>query len=101
MKVFVTGATGYCGAEVVKILLAEGHDVGKYCACYVLQGDSQQMTLICCHHAQSIQLVLSLTAVVETDLNISLKRCHLTEWIAYLVWRGAHAAHADGHGHCG
>ena len=30
MKIFVTGATGYCGAEVVKNLVAEGHNVGKY-----------------------------------------------------------------------
>ncbi len=29
MKVFVTSATGYIGAEIAKLLLAEGHTVGE------------------------------------------------------------------------
>ena len=29
MKIFVTSATGYIGAEIAKLLLAEGHTVGE------------------------------------------------------------------------
>ena len=29
MRIFVTSATGYIGAEIAKLLLAEGHDVGE------------------------------------------------------------------------
>ena len=35
MKLFITGPSGYVGAEVARLLLSQGHTVGKLCFCYL------------------------------------------------------------------
>ncbi len=52
MKVFVTSATGYIGAEISKLLLAEGHTVGE------LPGLMSSRPLKRCPHQQWAYLIL-------------------------------------------